>query len=378
VNFLLDFLLDKATYFYVMALTLLLVFIVFAVRGLSGHKAFKWNLILLSCFLAYTFRVLLASEWRELAHVFNTLEYFIPVMFMLAVQANFDDDFRLGKVEWGVCSLICILLLVFLFGKPESVNIERPLLRLHLTLQYLVVGFCIFWAYWNVIRTWENDLVLLRRRARAFFVFLLGPAIFLGIVLYYVSLFEPAMVPYIDIFVSLGIILVGFLSLGIFGHLSFNEEPEQVAHIVSKEGELQAISSKTEQIKVGVGANVGIGVTEADEKALARLNEAMTLEKRFVESDLSIAKLASYVGMPEYRLRTLINRVLGYRNFNQYLNEYRIGAAKKALEDQNNKEPVLNISLDCGYLNQSTFHKAFKQNTGLTPAEYRESKGKSA
>jgi hypothetical protein len=39
------------------------------------------------------------------------------------------------------------------------------------------------------------------------------------------------------------------------------------------------------------------------------------------------------LGLPEYRLRQLINQGMGYRNFAAFLNFYRIADTKTALAD---------------------------------------------
>jgi AraC-like DNA-binding protein len=76
--------------------------------------------------------------------------------------------------------------------------------------------------------------------------------------------------------------------------------------------------------------------------------------------------------MPEYRLRGLINDGLGHRNFNAFLNRYRLDDAKAALADPHQAEvPVLTIALDAGFQSLAPFNRAFKADTGLTPTEFR-------
>ena len=78
------------------------------------------------------------------------------------------------------------------------------------------------------------------------------------------------------------------------------------------------------------------------------------------------------LGLPEYRLRRLINQALGYRNFNSFVNHYRIAEAKAALADPRQAEvPVLTIALDAGFSSLGPFNRAFKAETGMTPSEYR-------
>jgi AraC-like DNA-binding protein len=83
---------------------------------------------------------------------------------------------------------------------------------------------------------------------------------------------------------------------------------------------------------------------------------------------LTIGSLSAELGVPEYRLRQLINEGLGHRNFNAFLNRYRIEEAKAALADAGQKEvPVLTIAMDAGFQSLGSFNRAFKAATDLTP-----------
>ena len=90
------------------------------------------------------------------------------------------------------------------------------------------------------------------------------------------------------------------------------------------------------------------------------------------EEGLTVAKLAERVGVPEHRLRKIINQGLGYRNFSSFLNERRIGEAKAWLENpENGLTPVSGLAYDLGYASLGPFNRAFKEVTGQTPTEYR-------
>jgi YesN/AraC family two-component response regulator len=76
--------------------------------------------------------------------------------------------------------------------------------------------------------------------------------------------------------------------------------------------------------------------------------------------------------MQEYKLRNIINKGLGYKNFNDLLNSYRIKKAKELLLNTNEKDlSITRIALEVGYPNAAAFNRAFKQFTGLTPSEFR-------
>ena len=98
----------------------------------------------------------------------------------------------------------------------------------------------------------------------------------------------------------------------------------------------------------------------------------MTTERAYRQDGLTIGALAQQLSLPEYRLRRLINQALGYRNFNSFVNHYRIADVKAALADPQQAEvPVLTIALDAGFSSLGPFNRAFKAETGLTPSEYR-------
>jgi AraC-like DNA-binding protein len=105
---------------------------------------------------------------------------------------------------------------------------------------------------------------------------------------------------------------------------------------------------------------------------LRRLEQLMTVERIYRREGLTIKLLSVELGVPEYRLRQLINEGLGYRNFNAFLNHYRIGEAKAALVDPEQVEvPVLTIAMDTGFQSIGPFNRAFKAATNLTPTEFR-------
>jgi AraC-like DNA-binding protein len=110
----------------------------------------------------------------------------------------------------------------------------------------------------------------------------------------------------------------------------------------------------------------------ADQKLVDALMRLMADERIYRHDNVTIGKLATKLGIPEYRLRRLINQRLGYRNFNVFLNNHRIEEAKAALVDPTQAEvPVITIAMDAGFQSLGPFNRAFKATTGVTPTEYR-------
>ena len=96
--------------------------------------------------------------------------------------------------------------------------------------------------------------------------------------------------------------------------------------------------------------------------------------KIYYEPNLTISTLAERLSMPTHQLRTLLNRHLGYKNFSQFLNNFRIPEACEQLKDPASmKTPILTIALEVGYGSIGPFNRAFKQLMRQTPSEYRRS-----
>jgi AraC-like DNA-binding protein len=113
----------------------------------------------------------------------------------------------------------------------------------------------------------------------------------------------------------------------------------------------------------------------ADLPLAAHLQRIMEVERVYKDEALSVAGLAARLRVPEYRLRRVIHRRLGFRNFSAYVNGYRLAEARSALADPGRRElPVLTLALEAGFGSIGPFNRAFKADTGLTPTEYRRGK----
>ena len=77
----------------------------------------------------------------------------------------------------------------------------------------------------------------------------------------------------------------------------------------------------------------------------------MEEQKAYKKEGLTIRELANLMNEQEYRLRRLINGQLGFRNFNDFLNQYRINDACETLSDPAHmRKTILEIAYDLGYL----------------------------
>lgn len=128
---------------------------------------------------------------------------------------------------------------------------------------------------------------------------------------------------------------------------------------------------------IGTNRPVAAALTDSDPLAPAervlrdRLEQAMAMGA-WRQPGLTIGDLAQSLGVPEHRLRALINRRLGHRNFSAFLNIHRIAEARSRLADPDDVAlPVLTIAMDLGYGSLAPFNRAFREATGQTPTDFR-------
>ncbi|MCE9521148.1 MAG: helix-turn-helix domain-containing protein [Alphaproteobacteria bacterium] len=113
-------------------------------------------------------------------------------------------------------------------------------------------------------------------------------------------------------------------------------------------------------------------IDPADRMTLEKLAEAMDKGQVWKDETLTIGSLAEKVGVPEHRLRRLINDNLGHRNFAAFVNTRRIEAAKQTLADPAQaRTTVAAIAFDLGFGSLGPFNRAFKEATGKTPTQWR-------
>ena len=118
---------------------------------------------------------------------------------------------------------------------------------------------------------------------------------------------------------------------------------------------------------------------EVEDAMLAKLGQLLDREKPYLQSDLSLPKLAELLNTTPHHLSQLLNDRLG-QNFFDWLATHRIAEAQILL----NSPPTAHLKIDeiaerVGYNSPSAFHTAFKRLTNQTPAQFRaKGLGKSA
>ncbi|MFQ5447290.1 MAG: helix-turn-helix domain-containing protein [Saprospiraceae bacterium] len=291
----------------------------------------------------------LLTDWGWLPAILQTIflvpAYALPFSFWLFSKSLFDDGFKLKK--WmGVVLLIVLAVLFTIYFAIRYMEMPATsvqmfwLLHHSLSLAFIIPGIV------EAASNRHADLVLARVK------------------------FRPA-------FILLTAVL---MSATVLSKIAFaNELPEAVEFIQKLLIAALTFFFASRQLEFKPGFSTKTEVLEApppkpeiDAHLINGLLDLVEGKKYFLTEGLTIRQLAARMGVKEYKLRQAINHHLGFRNFNDFLNSYRIQEACDMLTDPHRREAtVLEIAFELGYNSLAPFNKAFKDITGMTPTEYR-------
>lgn len=101
------------------------------------------------------------------------------------------------------------------------------------------------------------------------------------------------------------------------------------------------------------------------------LDEFMEKQKPFLNENCNLQNIADNTGIAMHQLSSLVNNKLN-KNFPDYINEFRICESKKLLIGEGAEKLTIEaVGFNCGFGSKSSFNKAFKKHTNITPSEFR-------
>lgn len=109
--------------------------------------------------------------------------------------------------------------------------------------------------------------------------------------------------------------------------------------------------------------------SDQDEKLAQKIRSLLEDQKLYREMGFSREKLAKAAATSEHQLSKVINRSFG-KNFNRLINFYRVEEAKERLSKE--AVSITVIAFEVGFNSIASFNRVFKEETNLSPTEYRE------
>lgn len=129
---------------------------------------------------------------------------------------------------------------------------------------------------------------------------------------------------------------------------------------------------RPEANRLSVAAHVFKPALPAESKQKgAWLKKVLKANLYYQDPDLNLRSLAEKLDMHPNELSRIINTVLK-KSFNDFINEYRVAdVARKMHDPAYDHITLLGIAFESGFNSQSTFTRIFKNVTGKTPLEYK-------
>ncbi|WP_299500158.1 AraC family transcriptional regulator [uncultured Roseobacter sp.] len=101
----------------------------------------------------------------------------------------------------------------------------------------------------------------------------------------------------------------------------------------------------------------------------AKIEQTMARDKLYQNPDLSLWDLSEKIGAKRHYVSQALNDKIGH-SFFDYVNTFRIDDAKRQL--LSTESSILAITYDVGFNSRSVFYRAFKQEVGMTPSQFRQ------
>lgn len=318
--------------------------------------------------LIYSFPTLYIS-----GRFFNLLVYPVFLFFVLSITR---PNFRLRIKHWILISTIIAFILINYFPSL-SLSIDQKLENLDLFYQDTRPGPFNYWNNWQtLLKGTIIPLVFVSSIAFEFFRFTRDnhstpKKILLYILLTVISFFFLfnlssnllykrleivsgwSMIEWpVDIFfLSVVIALLSFTALLVNSGVAFLPPSKYASSSLNKNSYDEMISE------------------------ISRIIREKQLYKQF---DFNLQLLSDELNSNSGYISQTINHGLGIR-FNDYINQFRVEEAKLQLRSsENNHITIEAISELCGFKSKSTFFRAFKKETGLTPKQFIQDSKKSS
>lgn len=282
----------------------------------------------------------------------------LPFFFWMISLAIFEDHFEIKYWHWLLLFSKVGISAWSVYPVLDLINMRGPIVSetvlAHIIIPTLLsLGFVVA-AVIRIYSGRKDDLVETRRRLREVHILMTGSVI----------------------------------TFNMFSHLILRgrllSEILDLANVILAWGLILAFMYLVFELKEGLVDARPEEFEDKEEKAVyadpalkKKLVSAFEETKLYRKEGLTIGQLAEDLEVQEYKLRRLINQAMGFRNFPDFLNRYRIQEACEILLDSGKDEvPIIRVAMDLGYQSLGPFNRAFKELTGVTPTEFRRNRGR--
>lgn len=110
---------------------------------------------------------------------------------------------------------------------------------------------------------------------------------------------------------------------------------------------------------------------DSDAILAEKLEEAMSSQKMYLDTDLTLYDVAKNVGASTRKVSNFINSTYD-QNFSEWVNQYRVEEVKDRFKSTDSENLTIEaIGLESGFKSRSAMYAAFKKFTGASPANFK-------
>lgn len=313
---------------------------------------------------------------------FSRLSWLLPLLYgpliLLLIQSVADPTFRFRAVQLGYLGpfmlYFALLLPYFLLpGEAKAALLSNPAAvqeadfgwMNHLT-NYVHIGFTVWslvFFYKSVPRRsghFSNEALVHMHWLKEFLWLILSIMLF-SVLTFYAKKYGLSRLK--------GIYPAHFVLVVVLVYwIAYKLLQEKATWSVPEEPASTAPEAVPAQVSVKYAKS---GLSDHLSQSIAgQLSDYMTVQKPYLDSDLTIQDLSAMLSLPKHQLSQVINTEFG-SNFYEFINRHRLEAFKKqVLDPANSHLSILGIALECGFNSKATFNQVFKKTEGMTPSEF--------
>ncbi|MBI5540332.1 MAG: AraC family transcriptional regulator [Bacteroidia bacterium] len=312
------------------------------------------------------------------------INFYISILFLngpflfVYIKALTNSDYKFDKsILWHLLPFIIFNLYLIFFFPSESILKNACSVhgssKLELPLPYFIfliiiafsVPFYIFWSI-SILRKHRkiisDNFSAIEKRTLTWLRNLISILGIVWIILTSIIFIHHVLLLFSDSFCINGLFMTLTAFIVMVGYFGLN----QPAIFTS-----QNISIPIDIIKSDKPYSGSSLKDDYIQQYLAILEEHMKSKKPYLNNQLTLSQLATEINILPHHLSRIINE--NYKlNFFDFVNQYRVEAFKeKVINPKFENLSFLGLALECGFNSKSTFNRIFKNATGLTPSQYK-------
>jgi len=338
-------------------------------------------------YLLFTLSIILLNHVFEIEEAFTPYPFLrfidhiewtflLPAFIFLFIINRIDDSVKSKQKAYlcfipfvysAILNIICDLDTVAgMYSIPKSaMNLIAILGLIHLILAVTFIPFLLFYSYFMVRHLKDSQekkwiITLLSIVSLLIIAFLITALI--GLFLPYNVSFTMSVLA-----LSATFIIHWTAYIGIYKY-KLAKNKEAIYNFLNQEA---AISHPDLQIAENNAPEESREAITEDNLYFQKLEFLCKEQHIYTDSTLNREKVAEKLGISPGYVSQIINTITG-DNFTHYVNQYRVEAVKEMISNPEYENyNLLTMGLESGFTSKTTFYKAFKKVTGLTPNEYK-------